>query len=119
MCPDNLRATKERQVSVDLVEGHYHDIVIEYRDEGGSSSVQVRCFVTSFIRSFRSTRVTVAVAPYFLRRSSLKELFLYRPKNEFVAKLSLSRRTIPRLRYTTNHVVSHERDGIPTTTGSC
>ena len=47
LCPDNLRATKERQVSVNLVEGQYHDIVLEYREEGGSASVQVCPFVRS------------------------------------------------------------------------
>eukprot|EP00904_Undaria_pinnatifida_P006784 jgi/Undpi1/3235/HiC_scaffold_15.g06609.m1 len=38
---ENLRATKERMVLADLVEGTYHDIVLEYKEEEGPASVQM------------------------------------------------------------------------------
>ena len=44
MCPANLRAMKERIALVDLVEGNFHDIVMEYVEEGGAASIQVSLF---------------------------------------------------------------------------
>ena len=41
LCPQNLRAAKERMVLVNLVEGNFHDIVLEYEEEGGPASLQV------------------------------------------------------------------------------
>ena len=41
LCPENLRAAKERMVLVNLVEGNFHDIVLEYEEEGGPASLQV------------------------------------------------------------------------------
>ena len=32
---------KERVVLADLVKGNYHDIVLEFQEEGGPASIQV------------------------------------------------------------------------------
>ena len=44
-CPENLRAAKERMILANLVEGTYHDIVVEFKEEGGYSSIQVSLFI--------------------------------------------------------------------------
>eukprot|EP00904_Undaria_pinnatifida_P006798 jgi/Undpi1/3248/HiC_scaffold_15.g06622.m1 len=38
---DNLRAAKERMVLANLVRGTYHDIVVEYKEEGGHAALQM------------------------------------------------------------------------------
>ncbi|CAM9493883.1 unnamed protein product, partial [Laminaria digitata] len=38
---ENLRSGKERVVLVNLVKGVFHDVVLEYKEEGGSASLEV------------------------------------------------------------------------------
>ncbi|CAN0088334.1 unnamed protein product, partial [Laminaria digitata] len=38
---ENLRAGKERVVLANLVKGNFHDVVLEYKEEGGPASIEV------------------------------------------------------------------------------
>eukprot|EP00904_Undaria_pinnatifida_P006816 jgi/Undpi1/3264/HiC_scaffold_15.g06638.m1 len=71
---ENLRAAKERMVLANLVEGTYHDIVVEFKEEGGYSSIQMMWksatvapslipasalfYATPISRSFSNTTIT-------------------------------------------------------------